>query len=252
MRNDAISAIELMAYVDGELDDERAVQVEGYLASHPEEAARIMNDLRDRHALRQLASWRPPLQSPGIRNAAYRLDKAFRRRRLLKSLTMAIPALVLALLGIPYMSTLIMPSDAAVAAPAYIDEAIMSHRTTQLRASMLSQPEVAHFDPVDVARATRIRVPRLPDGWRILDAQIFPSDQGPSLQLSIRTEDEQTLSIFAVHATTTAPVKPHAMRLGEESVVYWRTGAVSYALTGSLAPEELDRIAEDLEDNGLA
>ncbi|WP_353861076.1 hypothetical protein [Azospirillum formosense] len=46
--NEPISDIDLNAYVDGELDAQRRIEVEAYLEANPEEAARVMHDMRVR------------------------------------------------------------------------------------------------------------------------------------------------------------------------------------------------------------
>lgn len=250
MANDDLSPVDIEAYIDGELDAERVVQVEGYLARHPDAAARVMADLRVRSALRLLAQSHAEMPT-AISQKASRLVQKFRRRSVMGILSA--PTMVAALLGL----LLLAPGDlpllgthgAAAAAPAYVDDAIMSHRTSLVRALMASQPETTHFDPADLMRTTRIRVPQLPEGWRIQDVQLFPSDEGPALQLSVRTQQGQPLSIFAIRAPTTAPMDPAAIRKNGASIAFWKEGDLSYALTGAATPEELDRIASDLEDN---
>ena len=255
MASDDITEIEIEAYIDGELDARRIIQVEDYLARHPAAAARVMADLRNRNALRLLAGAGPERSaSAPIRLAVTRLKQRMRRRRLIgaASGSGAVMALLAILLSTPGDLPLVGPRGSLAAAPTYVDDAIMSHRTTMLRAGMASQPEVTHFDPADLLRATRIRVPTLPVNWRILDVQLFPSDEGPALQLSLQTERGQLLSIFAVRASTSAPAEPDAIRRGAESVAFWREGDFSYALTGAATPEELDRVADDLEDNAFS
>jgi anti-sigma factor RsiW len=252
MASDDISEVDLQAYVDGELDVKRAVQVEDFLARHPDEAVRVMADLRTRSALRLLAGSGLPISAP-IRRTALRLRRGFRKRGIIRAMSAStIAAALLALLlptgGLPLLGG----HGSAAAAPAYVDDALMSHRTTLLRAAMASQPETTHFDPADLMRATRIRVPRLPEGWRIHDVQLFPSDEGPALQLSVRTREGQLYSIFAVRASTSAPKQPSAVRRGGESIAFWRQGDLSYALTGAVTPEELGRVADDLEDNAFS
>ena len=81
------------------------------------------------------------------------------------------------------------------------------------------------------------------------DAQIFPTAEGPALQLMVNTPSDETMSIFAVRAPTEAPEEPTAVRHEGTSVAYWREGAMSYALTGDGEPEAVDSAAEDLADD---
>ncbi|MDQ2102324.1 anti-sigma factor family protein, partial [Azospirillum isscasi] len=50
--NEPISDIDLNAYVDGELDAQRRIEVEAWLEANPEDAARVMHDMRVRDEIR--------------------------------------------------------------------------------------------------------------------------------------------------------------------------------------------------------
>ncbi|MFJ0650948.1 hypothetical protein WLW13_19815, partial [Bordetella bronchiseptica] len=52
MPHEPVTEIDLNAYVDGQLDPARRIEVEDFLSRHPEEAMRVMADLRQRDALR--------------------------------------------------------------------------------------------------------------------------------------------------------------------------------------------------------
>ncbi|MGK0631806.1 anti-sigma factor family protein, partial [Bordetella bronchiseptica] len=60
-----MTEIDLNAYVDGQLDPARRIEVEDFLSRHPEEAMRVMADLRQRDALRWAlgASQQAPAES---------------------------------------------------------------------------------------------------------------------------------------------------------------------------------------------
>lgn len=242
MTTDTITEIDLAAYVDGELDLERACQVELHLSRQPVQAARVMADLAGRTALRLIIRERNAGSGPATVPA--RTEQPKRRQRTTAALlaAAAVAALVVPNLGGRSVAT----------PPAYLEDAMMSHRITLMRARMTSQPESPHFDAEDLERETHIRVPRLPDDWHVLDAQLFPSDQGPALQLLIRTATGGSLSIFAVRGPSNAPSEPSAVRRGDQSIAYWRKGDVSYAVIGDGSPEQIDRIADDLEDNDMA
>lgn len=70
--------------------------------------------------------------------------------------------------------------------PTYVEDALMAHRTTMVRASMASQPEVPDYDSGRRA-ATAIVMPGLPEGWRVTDVQLFPSKFGPSVEMALYT-----------------------------------------------------------------
>ena len=62
--NEPISDIDLNAYVDGELDAQRRIEVEAYLEANPDEAARVMHDMRVRDEIRLF------IAGPAIEKAA--------------------------------------------------------------------------------------------------------------------------------------------------------------------------------------
>lgn len=246
MHPDTVTESEIHAYLDDELDLGRRLAVEHHLACDPQAAARFMADLELRTALRMVVGnpGEPPAaMSEAAALIADRLNSAakFEPRRLFDRPIMRLlaAAALLAVIILPGRNVLASPPD-------FVNDAVDAYRTGLLRAAMASQLETPRFDPVEVRRSTHIRMPRLPARWVVTDAQIFPSDQGPALQLMVNTPAEEKMSIFAVRATSDAPEEPVAVRHDGASVAYWREGDMSYALTGSAEPEELDSAAEDI------
>ena len=252
MRAEPVSDIEIEAYVDGELDLDRQLAVERHLARSPTTAARVMADFASRTALRltqpALATGQGLLieAAEALGRQLARPPRAplafFSRRRA------GIAAIVVA--GVSAMVAF-APRDATASPPPYVSSAVMAFQTGLIRAGMQSQPETLRFDPADVQRTTNIRVPTLPRGWQVTDVQLFPSADGPALQIMVHTPDARIVSIFAVRSGVAAPAHPVALRHGGASVAYWRNGPIAYALTGIEAPEALDLAAEDLADNRL-
>lgn len=251
MSRDQITAFDLEAYVDDQLDLRRKMAVEEHLARHPEIAVRVMADMRSRNALRILAQTDQP--------APHQMQKAFaglhqrvrhtqsgRLWRMLRVSGTAVAAsAIIALL-------LILPRGPATASsPSFIDEALMARQTSLIRAAMASQPESLIYDTEEIARTIRIRLPVLPADWKITDVQIYPSDDGPALQLMIRTSSSQDISVFAVKDQSRSSTEPTLIRSGEASVAYWRRAGIAYAVTGAAAPEVLAFAARDLADNRL-
>jgi anti-sigma factor RsiW len=242
---DAVREFELEAYMDDELCLERRLAVEDHLSREPAAAARLMADLRVRTALRLIHQPRdrpPPAMIDAADRLQRRLQGAPRRRWLPQVGRLSAAAAVFAafaLFAVPQREVVASP-------PAYVSEALMAYSTGLLRESMASFVESPDYDAGEVLRQTRIRVPRLPPGWRVTDVQLFPSDQGPALQLMIRTASGHGASIFAVRAISAAPLQPVAIRRGSRSVAYWRANDISYAMIGAEAPEVLDLAATDL------
>ncbi len=262
MQPDRPTAIEFDAYIDGELGLGERLAVEDYLARHPREASRLMADLRARTALRLMQPPAPATKAPGLRRLFRRLHHASSRPLHIAFTAAAVGVITLSLQ--PRISdeerTLLSGAGEAAShqearssgeerGPPYIADALQAYRTGIIRAGMLSQVESAVIDAPEILRATSIPVPSLPEGWKVTDVQIFPSDQGPALQIMVETPEKKKLSVFAVRTqATVASSSPVAVQRKDAAVAYWRDGDIAYALTGADTPELLDLAAEDIAD----
>ncbi len=238
MKNDqAPSTIDYEAYVDGQLDAARRFAVEDHLSRHPQQAAQLMSDLSLRTGLQLLHVALPPL-SAGTAALAQRLQQPSPPRRRL------MPAAMVAAFGLVASSLVLM--SWLRSPPAYVIDALSSHRTAMLRATLASQLESPGFDAEEILRATQISMPALPEGWHVTDVQLFPYPKGLALLIAVRTTGNQALSIFAVRERSSAPARPDAVREGRQSIAYWSENGVSYALTGDGEPAAIDATAETL------
>ncbi|WP_164857231.1 anti-sigma factor family protein [Sphingomonas crocodyli] len=252
---DRVTDLDINAYIDGELDLQRRLAVEEHLAHDPAAAARVMADLSIRTALRLLHG---ESRHGGAEHApaslvqdAERLETHLAARPSPRPRRMGWAAAALLVAGVGTASLTLNPKGAEASPPSYVADAAMAFRTGLLRVNMKSQREDEVFDRRDIAEWTRIRVPVLPDGWRVTDVQVVPSDEGPALQIMVRTDKGNVASVFAVRSAAAAPIRPVSVRHGDTSVAYWRNGDIAYALTGMEAPDALDLAAEDLADNRL-
>jgi anti-sigma factor RsiW len=253
MTDHIVTECDLQAYVDDQLDTSGRLEVADYLVRHPEVAVRVLKDLNIRDAMRALADNSEQPIGPGIEDIARQVGEALSRsRRFLGLRRFASVAAVLALgvtvgLGGWQNNNITPPASAAV--PVLIEEALMSHETAVVRSHMRSQPQVPHFDPVDVRKATRINVPTLPAGWRVIDVQLFPSDYGPSLQIVMDAGKKAPVSLFAARAATELPEAPQTATLNGEVLAYWARKGTVYVLTGEYSQAFLAAHAADLADN---
>ena len=71
--------------------------------------------------------------------------------------------------------------------PEYVDDAIRSVKVTHLRIEMESQEQTPILNTADIEQATKIRMPGLPRDWELLDAQVYPSETGPSISVLMET-----------------------------------------------------------------
>jgi anti-sigma factor RsiW len=247
---DPIIETDFVSYVDGQLSPERQIAVEAHLAAHPSLAARIMADLRGRHELK-LALAEPAL--PGslrTAEAARRLERTLGRRRFTASLrrVAAIGLFIavgwlahaeLGLLGVREVNASAQP-------PAFVNDAVIAHRTAAVRADMPSQVGSSRYAPAEILAATAIAMPALPADWQVTDVQVFPSPFGPSVEMEVETE-LGALSVFAVRPGRFDVLDVSTTTDADVTAAYWQVGEVGYALVADTAPREaLDRAAAAL------
>ncbi|AZI36670.1 hypothetical protein NT2_05_02500 [Caenibius tardaugens NBRC 16725] len=249
---DPITEADLCAYVDDELDMARKVEVAGYLAQHPDAAAAVMADIRVRDTLRLAAVGSRPARSD-VLESARQLDRKFARARLLAAIpkvaVASLAGLCLFLAQDEIMEIMAPPATAAV--PAFVSEAVDTHKVARLRVAMPSETKDVKLDHVAIAQATKIVFPEPSAGWRVLDNRLVPSDDGPGLEISFDTGDGKPLTFFAVPTTADGPSIPETIEMDGASVAYWRSSGMGYVLAGEVAPQQLHRLAADFADNTI-
>ncbi|HWV13618.1 MAG TPA: FkbM family methyltransferase, partial [Sphingobium sp.] len=158
-------------------------------------------------------------------------------------------AIMLAIAGGSFVLGKGVPVERVAAEEYFIQEALQSHEVSEMRAALRRSPPTV-FNAGEVGSSARIALPVLPHGWRVTDVQLFPSDSGPSLQMTIRDKASRPVSLFAVRDDDVAPAKPAVMTRDGKTVAYWQEGELAYALVAQKRqPAELDRLAEDIADN---
>jgi len=233
---DDVSDLDLSAYVDDELAVGRRIEVEAYLSRHPSVAARVMADLRTRDELRLALAAEPSWASTATAEVARRLERALARDRLLERVRRVAALVVFVAAGwVAHAEFGALSVGAVVASPpppGFVGDALMAHETARLRAGMDSQPGVPGYDPEEIRAATAVTVPALPDAWRVVDTQVFPSTYGPSVEMAIEAGELGRLSLFAVRPGA-FDVRPVAVTAGKAAnAAHWQIGEVAYALVG--------------------
>lgn len=131
-------------------------------------------------------------------------------------------------------------------AASIVDEAHASHAVSRARQAIISIPEAERLDLHEIARTTGIELPVLPVNWKVSDVQLYPSDLGDSLTITLTTESEERLSLFAARAETPAENLPIIERRAGAGIAYWEEGPLAYALVGELETKVLLRHATHL------
>jgi anti-sigma factor RsiW len=248
--NDPITEADLHAYIDDQLGVKRRIEVEAHLSRHPEMAARVMSDLRGRDELRLALAELSPVERIATHEAARRLSGALSREMIFTRMQRIAALIVFMALGwfghAEFSSIGISASIASAPPPPYVDDAARAHTTALVRSSMQSQPGQPNYDREEIRSATAIIVPDLPEGWQVLDVQIFPSTYGPSVEMAIRADSLGTLSLFAVRPGS-FNVRPTTVAAKNDvTAVYWQLGEVAYALVGKAESRALEDAAASL------
>lgn len=250
---DPVTDTDILAYVDDQLDTARRINVEAYLAARPEEAARVMSDLRLRDELRVALSVPSTAVRSSTSEAMRQLQRGLLRRRFSTILQRA--ATVALFFGAGWLAHqafgpfAVSESVASVPPPAYVEEAVRAHGNSVLRASMLSQPEIPDYDPAEILAATAIVMPALPEDWQVSDVQVYPSRFGPSVEMALKSDKLGPSSLFAVRPGTFDVVQPTDAGIAGTTSVYFQIGEVAYALVGQGDPLELSKAARSLADS---
>ncbi|MFD2815650.1 anti-sigma factor family protein [Paracoccus aerius] len=203
LKNDIqITDLDLNAYVDNQLSDAQRFEVEAYLSRHPEAAAQVMRDLALNRNLRR-ALTPPPMPRP-LLGMARRLVLARRRDATLRRVLRIVPAALLVGLGWLAHAGLgplsISEGQASAPTPPLVTAALSAHEVSLLRADLASQPEITELDAEELRAATGIRLPGFDPDWTVRDAQVFPSPQGPGIEILFEVPDLGPVSHFAVRA----------------------------------------------------
>src|SRR4051794_12611498 len=151
---DPITETDLHAFVDGQLEVTRRIEVEDYLAGHPEVAALVMADLRTRDALALAFGGLPSRPPERVMEAARRLERGLIWRRI--GLRLQRAAAVAFLIGAGWLAHAqgglfeISDSEAAPKPPAFAEDARHAHETALIRARMVSQHERPDYNPAEI------------------------------------------------------------------------------------------------------
>ncbi|MDE1994100.1 MAG: anti-sigma factor [Rhizobiaceae bacterium] len=252
--NDPIMDSDLDAYVDGELSVARRVEVESYLSEHPDIAAKVMADMSMRGELRMALAGDGTMAKAETREAARRLERGLVYDRVLHSFQRVAAVAVLIAAGwvahTSFGAFTATEVSASARAPAFVDDALRAYRTTEVRLQMASQSPDPIYNPEEIRASTAIVMPELPKTWHIKDVQIYPSEFGPSVELTVEREGAAEgsghLALFAVRPGKFGVLKVSHLKRGDTQAAYWQIGEVAYALIGTDKTTELDGAAEKL------
>jgi anti-sigma factor RsiW len=246
--SDPITEPELHAYIDSQLDPSRCAEVEEFLAQNPPLAARIMADMHARHLLRLAFRARDEAPTPAAIYAAKRLGRAFGWRRVgLRLRSLAACAVLVGAGWFAHSQVGVFRLGDAHARQDLIEDAVRSHEAALIRSRMVSQRSAETYDPKEIMAATGISLPHLPQDWRVIDTEIFPSRSGESVELTLEAGELGKIWLFAARPPADADAIPLTTIPGPKgTTVYWQKKELAFALTGSASEAALKKAAFEL------
>jgi anti-sigma factor RsiW len=241
----AIPENELHAYVDGQLPEDRRMEVEAYLADNPQDQARI-RDYQEQNRLLH-ASYDPVMAEPiptSWHLAARRQPFSF------QAVAAAVAFIFLGGVAGWFLRGAIIQLSAKEVD--FARQAALAHA--------LYTPEVRH--PVEVTAEQEehlvrwlskrlggtLKVPHLVDlGYELVGGRLLPGDQGPVAQFMYQEQSGRRLTLYI--KTDPSSERETAFRFsqqGKVAVFYWLDRRLSYALSGEMRKDELLHIANTI------
>lgn len=243
MSESRISEQDVHAYLDGELDEQRRVELESYIASNPEIAQRVSDYRKHEDTLR--ARYDPVLDeaSPSYQYA-HRHARTGRAWRYVAAGAWLAIGMVLGWSLHGYKG-----GEAAWDAPHWARRALVAH--------VVYSPEVRH--PVEVGAdqeahlaawlskrlGVQLRIPQLNAvGYALVGGRLLPGDRGPVAQFMY--QDARGLRLTLYVRENRERYNETAFRFAQEGgvrVFYWIDRGLGYALSGEVSKEDLLRTA---------
>ena len=247
-RDSPVTEDELHAFVDGEIPADRRGAVEAWLASHPEDAARVAHWQAQADAIR--TRYGAVASEPVA--ARFDVDKLARDARSWRAVAAA--AVIAAFLAGGVVGW--MAHGASAAAPSRFD----IFTTQALDAHRVYVVEVRH--PVEVTGAERphlvqwlsrrldyeLRIPDLePSGLKLVGGRLLPGPFGPAAFCMYEGPSGERFTIY--YARTDSPQTAMRYRAGERfAALYWVDRGLAYVVSGPLERERLLTVAQAAYD----
>jgi anti-sigma factor RsiW len=242
-RNLPVTEGELHVYVDGELPEERRQAVENWLASHPEDAARVAAWRAQADAIR--AHYGAVAKEPVPDRLT--LDRITRRRRSWAAVAMAASLAAFVVGGV----TGWVARGASAAAPSAFEmfaaDALGAHRLyiAEVRHPIEVTATESHLGPWLSRRlGTSFRAPDLQAfGLKLLGGRLLPGPNGPAALYMYEgsTGERYTLYASKLPGPRTAL---HYRTADRFAAAHWVEGEIGYVLSGPADKERLGQVAQ--------
>jgi anti-sigma factor RsiW len=265
--NPPITEADLHAYVDGQLTPARQLEVASWLASRPEEAARVSAYIEHKQGLHDLFD--PVLDQelpPRLHAAAARPDRPWHLRQWAAGLAIAVVSAGSAWVARGSVedeaTRLSVARSAGMLAPGGADLSGFARRAAV--AHVVYSPDVRR--PVELASeqepqlvawlstrlGTAVKPPSLQSiGYELIGGRLLPGESGPVAQFMYHDAIGQRMTLYVTREVPQAPDRPEpAFRFGQDgpvNVFYWVDKNFGYAISGGADRRELLRVSQEAQ-----
>src|SRR5215831_8232807 len=244
-RDTPVTDDELHAHVDGELPADRGTAVEAWLATHPDDAARV-------------ASWRAHAELIRVRYGGVArtavpphldMDRLARKERKWTWLTgAAVIAAFLAGGATGWFGHGVLAGAPAVVAPTVAAEALDAHKlyVAEVRHPIEVPAEASHLVPWLSRRVgSALRAPDLGAfGLKLMGGRLLPGQSGkPAAMFMYETTSGDRYTLYCARAGAPETAL-HYNAAGQVAAVYWVDGDLGFVMSGPADREQLIKIAQ--------
>lgn len=244
---DTLREDDLHAYVDGSLDDARRLEVEAWLAAHPEDAERVQAWASQNQSLHAVFDT--------ILNEPLPIELVRRTRRQPQRAPFKAVAAVLAmvasgLVGYGVGQQTDQPADQPAPPLHLVRDAAIAHAVFTPEARHPVEVGAEHADHLVKWLSKRIGTPlKAPDfsaqGFELLGGRLLSAEAGPVAQFMYQDALERRVTLYVRRAAdgNGGTAFRHATENGVE-VFYWVDRDFGYALSGQIAHADIQKLAD--------
>jgi len=250
-----ITEADLHAYADGQLPPTRHAEVEAFLASHPQDQARVDEWREQRRLLHALLD--PVLDEPlPLRLPLARPANPWPWRALAAGVAIAAISASAAWITRGAMDARQLQAALATAAPeriagGYAQRAAIAHA---VYAPDMGRPVEVGADNekglvtwLTKRMGATMRPPSLSQaGYELVGGRLLPGGAGPVALFMYGAADGQRLTLYVTREAAGGQTAFQFTQEGPVRVFYWVEGQFGYALSGAVSREELLRVSQEV------
>ncbi|MDP1652940.1 MAG: anti-sigma factor [Rhodocyclaceae bacterium] len=251
---EAITETDLHAYVDAQLPETRHAEIEAWLASHPDEAARLHAYRAQKLALQE--RFDPVLDEPlpeSLRSLATAPAMTARNSWLprwsLQRMAAGVAIAMVSGLTGWLAHDQYRPVESLAKAVPLSRQAAVAHAVFSPDVRRPVEISAEHEDQLVTWLSKRLGTPVHPPklgalGFELIGGRLLPGNSGPVAQFMYHDASGQRLTLYV--STENASNRDTAFRFAQEgpvNVFYWVDGKFGYALSAGIAKNELARVA---------